>query len=66
MEKIKIKFDEIEQFKTKKQSKVGNLSTRICFDRKWPTMIIYDNSSFIELNAKELKALKDTIASIGI
>jgi len=65
LEKIKIKFDEIEKLKVK-QSKIGNLSIRICFDRKSPTMIIYDNSSFIELNAKELKALKDTIASVGI
>ena len=35
----------------------GKLSIKVCFDRKNPTVKIYDNTSCVELNDKELVAL---------
>ena len=41
----------------------GKLSIRVCFDRKKPTVKLYDNTSSVELNSVELAALVEWLSS---
>ena len=50
------KNKELEQLK-KKRKLFGNLYIQHCFDRKRPTIKIYDSTSHIELNEDEIKNL---------
>ena len=44
-----------------KQKLVGNMSIQFSFDRKRPTIKIYDNAACIELTFEELAVLKKFI-----
>jgi hypothetical protein len=38
---------------------VGKLHVQVCFDRSKPTLKVFDNTSFVELNGDEIEALKE-------
>lgn len=41
----------------------GSLSVKVSFDRTKPTLILYDNTSFIELKEREIEALKEYLTN---
>jgi hypothetical protein len=57
-----VKWSEIakEQARLHKKTKISSgLWVRVSFDRTKPTLILYDNTSFIELRDKDIRKLKD-------
>ena len=50
-------YEDIEDLKKRKKLK-GKLDIQICFDRKRPTIKLYDGVSTIELTLEELESLQ--------
>ena len=50
-------YEDIEDLKKRKSLK-GRLDVQICFDRKRPTIKLFDGISSIELNIEEFDALQ--------
>ena len=54
-ENLEKSFKEIERL-TKKQTILGNLTTRVCFDRKKPIIILSDGIGEINISGEQLEA----------
>lgn len=56
------KWKEINKLRKEAETKTrikGNLKVQMCFDRSTPTLKLFDNTSFIEINTVEVEALRD-------